>query len=202
MKTHNQLENLHFQSNWPPFSLILDPFDRRGGGGGGLVLHQIFGTWVQHTNKIWTQLDQRFCENEVSKRFKIKEKEGQLNRKLRENLDKMLKICKIIHFGEKLHQLYVLVSLELNVIRDEPISFSRKRGSIALFWGIKLEPNRIENPWNGGHHHGTSLPCPSMEVPPGFDPSFLQNLRSDLVQYFLPKCLWSTPPPFLRLPSD
>ncbi len=45
--------------------------NRRVGGGGG-VLHQIFKT-------NWTQLDLRFCKNEVSKRFKINEKAGQLD---------------------------------------------------------------------------------------------------------------------------
>ncbi len=52
----------------------------RGGGGGG-VLHQSFGTWVQHAKKTWTQSDIRFCENEVSNRFKINEKGGHLDRK-------------------------------------------------------------------------------------------------------------------------
>ncbi len=53
-------------------------------GGGEGVLHQIFDTRVQHTAKKWTQSDLRFCENEGSKRFKINEKGGQLDRKLRE----------------------------------------------------------------------------------------------------------------------
>ncbi len=52
----------------------------------GGVLHQIFGTH----NKKWTQSDLTFCENEVSKRFKITEKGAQLDRKLREHLYKML----------------------------------------------------------------------------------------------------------------
>ncbi len=39
-----------------------------------------------------TQSDLRFCENEGSKRFKINDKGGQLDRKLMENLYKMLKI--------------------------------------------------------------------------------------------------------------
>ncbi len=30
--------------------------------GGGEVLHQIFGSWVQHVNKNWTQSDVSFCE--------------------------------------------------------------------------------------------------------------------------------------------
>ncbi len=50
-------------------------------GGGGVVLHQIFGTCVHHANKNWTQSDLRFCENEGSKRFKINKKRGQLDRK-------------------------------------------------------------------------------------------------------------------------
>ncbi len=51
----------------------------RGGG----VLNQIFGTWVQHAKKTWTQSDIRFCENEGSNRFKINEKWGHLDRKYR-----------------------------------------------------------------------------------------------------------------------
>ncbi len=31
---------------------------------------------------------------------------------------------------------------------------------------LKRAPNRIENLKNEGHHGGTSLPCPSMVVPP------------------------------------
>ncbi len=54
------------------------------------VLHQIFSTRDQHAKKNWTQSDLRFCEIEGSKRFKINEKSGQLNRKLRENLYEML----------------------------------------------------------------------------------------------------------------
>ncbi len=53
--------------------------------GGGGVLHQIFGTWVQHTKTNWTKSDLRSCENEGSKRFKSNEKGGQLDRKLSEN---------------------------------------------------------------------------------------------------------------------
>ncbi len=49
---------------------------------GGGVLHQIFGTQVQHMKKKWTQSDLRFCENE---RFQINEKGGQLDQKLRGN---------------------------------------------------------------------------------------------------------------------
>ncbi len=57
---------------------------------GDSVLHQIFGTQVQHMNKNWTQSALRFCENEESNRLKINEKVGQLDQKLRENLYKML----------------------------------------------------------------------------------------------------------------
>ncbi len=53
------------------------------GVGRGGVLHQIFGTWVQHAKKTWTQSDIRFCENEGSNRFKINEKGGHLDRKYR-----------------------------------------------------------------------------------------------------------------------
>ncbi len=38
------------------------------------VLHQMFGSCVQHARKNWIQLDLRFCEKEGSKRSKINEK--------------------------------------------------------------------------------------------------------------------------------
>ncbi len=41
---------------------------------GGGVLHQIFGTWVQHTKKKWTQSDLNFYKNEGSKNLKLMEK--------------------------------------------------------------------------------------------------------------------------------
>ncbi len=40
-----------------------------------VVLHQIFCSQIQHTKKIWTQSDLRFCEN-GSKGSKINEKGG------------------------------------------------------------------------------------------------------------------------------
>ncbi len=43
-------------------------------GGGERELHQIFGNWVQHTIKNWTQSDVTFCKNEGSKRSKINKK--------------------------------------------------------------------------------------------------------------------------------
>ncbi len=49
------------------------------------VLHQIFRYQGSARKQNWTQSDLRFCENEWSKRFKINEKGGQLDRKLREN---------------------------------------------------------------------------------------------------------------------
>ncbi len=52
-------------------------------GRGGWVLHQIFGTQVQHSpKKNWSQSDLRFCENERPKRFKIDEKGGQIRLKI------------------------------------------------------------------------------------------------------------------------
>ncbi len=36
-------------------------------GGVGCVLHQIFGSQVQHVIKNWPQLGLRFCKNEASK---------------------------------------------------------------------------------------------------------------------------------------
>ncbi len=79
--------------------------ERLPGGWGGGVLHQIFGTWVQHAKKTWTQSEIRFCENEGSTKNFINEKGGQLDRKLREDFTKCLKSVKKKHFGEKLDQL-------------------------------------------------------------------------------------------------
>ncbi len=62
---------------------FVPPVQRCALGGGG-AFFKIFFTRVQPQKKI-TQLDLRFCENEESKRFKINEKGGQLDRKLREN---------------------------------------------------------------------------------------------------------------------
>ncbi len=45
----------------------------------------MFDTQVQHANFFFTQSDLRFCENERLKRFKINEKGGQLDYKLRKN---------------------------------------------------------------------------------------------------------------------
>ncbi len=42
--------------------------------GGRGVLHQIFGTRVQHTKKKWTQSDLNFSKNEGSKNLKLMEK--------------------------------------------------------------------------------------------------------------------------------
>ncbi len=36
-------------------------------GGGGVVLHQMFGTQVQHTKTNCTQSELKFCENEGQK---------------------------------------------------------------------------------------------------------------------------------------
>ncbi len=49
------------------FPLLAESFLIAGQG----VLHQIFGTWVQHTEK---KLDLRFCENEGSKDLKSMKK--------------------------------------------------------------------------------------------------------------------------------
>ncbi len=58
-----------------------------------MLVHQIFGTCVQHAKKNWTQSDIRFCENEGSNRFKINEKAVIWIENTGENLYKMLKIC-------------------------------------------------------------------------------------------------------------
>ncbi len=50
------------------------------------VLHQIFGTEVQHAITKWTQSDLKFCKNEMSIRSKTNEKGGQLDQKLRRKL--------------------------------------------------------------------------------------------------------------------
>ncbi len=38
------------------------------------VLHQIFGTLVQHTKKKWTQSDLSFCKHKGSNNLKLMEK--------------------------------------------------------------------------------------------------------------------------------
>ncbi len=55
------------------------------------VLHQVFGNWVQHAIKDWTQSDLKYCINEGSKRSKIDEKGSQLDQKWTQ-LD--IKFCK------------------------------------------------------------------------------------------------------------
>ncbi len=59
---------------------------------GSMLLYGLCPGWGNSSNfqypgsghvQVWTQLDLRFCENEVSKRFKINEKGAQLDRKLR-----------------------------------------------------------------------------------------------------------------------
>ncbi len=72
----------------------------------------------------------------------------------------MIKICQTIHFGEKVDQLYVLVSLELNVIETNRF-FLQKEGVNEIVLRYNKEPNRMENPQNGGHHSGSCLPCSS-----------------------------------------
>ncbi len=44
-------------------------------GGRSWVLYQIFGTWVQHSKKNWTQLDLRFCEKRGQNVLKSMKKE-------------------------------------------------------------------------------------------------------------------------------
>ncbi len=51
-----------------------------------MIIHQIFGSWVQHTNTNWTQSDLRFCENKGSKRSKINEKGGSIGLKIKEKI--------------------------------------------------------------------------------------------------------------------
>ncbi len=50
---------------------------------GGELLYQMFSSHhqVQHVKKDWTQSDLMFCKNESSKRSKINEKRGQLDKK-------------------------------------------------------------------------------------------------------------------------
>ncbi len=57
--------------------------------------------------------------------------------------------------------------------RDKPIIY-RNRGSIGLCCAYKIGPYRIDNTQNRGHHHGTSLPCPSMRVPT-LDPEYTMH---------------------------
>ncbi len=64
-------------------NIILFPLEVSIWGEGGGVLQQmsVVGFCTQKIN--WTQSDLRFCENEGSKRSKINDKEGQLDRKSR-----------------------------------------------------------------------------------------------------------------------
>ncbi len=62
---------LYPAANYGFYTIVYTP----GGEGGGRI-HQYFGSQVQHAQRNWTQSDLRFCENEVSKRFKINEKGG------------------------------------------------------------------------------------------------------------------------------
>ncbi len=72
--------------------------------------------------KILTQLDLRFCENEGSKRFKINEKKGKLDRKFRENLYKMLQI------RWKIRQTLGLSISGTKCDRDKPIFSAEREG--------------------------------------------------------------------------
>ncbi len=56
-------------------------------GGGGVVIHQIFGREVWHAIKKWTQSDLKFCKNEGSIRFKTNEKVCQLDKKIETKID-------------------------------------------------------------------------------------------------------------------
>ncbi len=63
----------------------------RGGG----VLHQIFGSRVQHAKTDWTQFALKFCKNEGSNRSKINEKRGSIGLKIKMKIDtKCLKSVK------------------------------------------------------------------------------------------------------------
>ncbi len=91
----------------------------------------------------WTQSDIRFCENEGSIRFKINEKGGHLDRKSRRKfIQNTSNLLIIIHFGEILDHLYVLVSLELNLIKANRF-FLQKDGvnRIVLRYKIGTQPD-------------------------------------------------------------
>ncbi len=57
---------------------------------GEAVLHKIFSSWIQHTIFWETQSDLRFCQNEVSKRSEINEKDWKSRRKLIQNAQNLL----------------------------------------------------------------------------------------------------------------
>ncbi len=65
-RMHHQWRHL----NMPIRNLILNTGTLTDGS--NVLLHQIFGTCVQHAKKTWTKSDIRFCENEGSNRFKMK----------------------------------------------------------------------------------------------------------------------------------
>ncbi len=106
--------------------------------------------------KDWTQSDVKFSKNDGSNGTKVNEKGGQLYRKLR---------IKFI-FGEKLDQLYVKVSLELNVIETTQF-FLQKEGVNQFMMRHKIRTYSVRKsqkwgslPWN--HHtmpkYGSTLP--------------------------------------------
>ncbi len=65
----------------------------RGGG----VIHQIVGMMVQYAIRKWTQSELRFCKIEGSQKSKDIEKGGEMDRKSRKKLCKMIKNL-TIHF--------------------------------------------------------------------------------------------------------
>ncbi len=84
---------MHITASWEFLLCYISQLAFELGGGGG-VHHQIFSSQVQHAKKNWTQLDLMFCENEGSNRFKIHEKVGSIESKIKEKIDtKYLKIC-------------------------------------------------------------------------------------------------------------
>ncbi len=132
----------------------------KGQGGGGL--HQMFSRGVRHPIKKMEPIR--------SKKYfdlKLMKKGGKLDRKLIQNGKKLM----------QLDQLYVHVSLELNVI-DTNWFFLQKE-EVNRIW--LHHTNWIDNHKNEGHHRVTLPRCLSMRVPPSpryfIDTSWLHFLR-------------------------
>ncbi len=63
---------------------------------------------------------------------------------------KLLQKCQMTDFCEKIDQIYVKLSLELNVIETNRSFLQKKRGSIRLSWAYKRDPMGLEHVKNRG----------------------------------------------------
>ncbi len=131
-------------------------------GWGGGVLHQIFGSWVQHATKIETQSDLRFCKNEGWNRFKINEKGGQLDWKSRR---KLIQNAYNLLNNTFWWNIRPTLGPSISGTKDKPIFFLQKQGANWIVLRYKIGTQSMVNPQNRDPHSRTSLPTPCMGVP-------------------------------------